>query len=150
MLTSTKGEQLCWLVLIFFFCVTWLKEKKAPPFLSCSAAASASCRVTPAPITVTWSSLLFKITWKKTCPCVFNTYWGFFYISSNFNWKIKSLQYFRGKRAFTKGTLHIFSDSLCLCSIYLCLSNMEVLIVVVNDRVFRTTGSDETNALFPR
>lgn len=34
--------------------------------------------------------------------------------------------------------------------IYLCLSNMEVLIVVVNDSIFRTTSSDETNALFPK
>lgn len=74
----------------------------------------------------------------------------FFNISGDFNEKIKYLQYFREKRTFTKGTLHIFSHSLYLCSIYLCLSNMEVLIVVVNDRVFRTTGSDETNALFPR
>lgn len=125
------------------------KRKKAPPFLSCSAAASASCRVTPAPITVTWSSLLFKTTCKKKSPCVFNTksYW-FFYISRDFNEKIKSLalQCFRGKRAFTKGTLHFF----LILFIYLCLSNMEVLIVVVNDSIFRTTSSDETNALFPK
>lgn len=58
------------------------------------------------------------------------------------------LECFRGKRAFTGGTLGIFFDSLCLGNIYLCLSDMEVLIVVVNDRVFRTTGSYEANALF--
>lgn len=49
---------------------------------------------------------------------------------------------------FYRKNLAHFSDS--RGNTYLCLSNMKVLIVVVNDRIFRTTSSYETNALFPQ
>lgn len=109
MFTSTKTEQLGWLVLIFFFCVTWQKGKKPHLF---------SAALLQPVLHAEWLLLQSQSLghpYSSKPPArkhvhVFLTLnlTGFIYISRDFNEKIKSLQHFRGKRAFTKGTLHIF------------------------------------------